>query len=61
MEKMSKTKFTKVFNKILEQGFICMQSFNPNIVYFEYLLQKLSVRFYRKNSFIPEIEIKLKS
>jgi len=58
---MSKTKFTKVFNKILEQGFICMQSSNPNIVYFEYLLQKLSVRFYRKNSFIPEIEIKLKS
>ncbi|MEM3112916.1 MAG: hypothetical protein QXH60_03010 [Candidatus Pacearchaeota archaeon] len=58
IEKISKDKFIELHNDLVKNGFECMQSEDPNIIYDNYLLHKTSVRYTKKGEFIPEMEIK---
>lgn len=57
IEKLSKDKFALLHRDILEHGFECMQSEDPEKVY-DYLIHNTSVRYTRKGEFVPEMEIK---
>tara|TARA_Y100000310_G_scaffold343668_1_gene452372 strand:+ start:631 stop:1188 length:558 start_codon:yes stop_codon:yes gene_type:complete len=57
MEKISLEKFSLLFKELEKNDFICMQSSKPEEVY-EYLIDNTSVRFTRKNSPLPEMEVK---
>lgn len=59
IEKINEDKFINLHNELVENGFICMQSDNPEIIY-EYLIKKDSIRYVRKSEgmFPPEMEIK---
>ena len=58
IEKISKKKFINLFYELFDKGFECMQSQNPEVIYDRYLKQKDSIRFVRKNEFLPEAELK---
>jgi hypothetical protein len=57
IEELSKEQFKKLFYDLKENDFICMQSSKSEDVY-EYLIDKTSIRFTRKNQHLPEMEIK---
>ncbi|MDP2672466.1 MAG: hypothetical protein Q8O84_01495 [Nanoarchaeota archaeon] len=58
IEKLSLDKFEKLHNDLIKHNFECMQSDDPKIIYWDYLFKKDSVRYVRKNQFLPEMEIK---
>ena len=49
--------FIKLHKDLVKKGFVCRQSDNPKEIY-EYLKEKLSVRYTYKNKMLPEMEIK---
>lgn len=57
IEKLSFEKFEEVYQDLIKNNFICMQSSNAKEVY-EYLKEKDSVRFTYKNQDLPEMEVK---
>ncbi len=57
MEKLSLDKFTKLFDELEREGFSCIQSSQPREAY-EYLADNTSIRFVRKDSPLPEMEVK---
>lgn len=57
IEKLPKDKFILLHNELIKNGFECMQSENPDVIY-EYLNNKTSVRYTRKGEFLPEMEVK---
>lgn len=57
IEKLSLNQFKELFSDLTKNYFNCMQSSNYEEVY-EYLNDNTSVRFTRKNEFLPEMEIK---
>ena len=57
IEKLDKKKFFFLHNELVEKGFECIQSENPEIVY-DYLKNSVSVRYTRKGEFLPEMEVK---
>jgi len=61
VEKISKDKFIKLHNSLINSGFECMQSEKPEIIYDDYLIRGDSVRYTRKgdNFAPPEMELKL--
>jgi hypothetical protein len=59
IEKISEKKFFELHNALIEKGFECMQSPNPHKIYNMYLDNGLSIRYTRKEEFLPEMEIKL--
>ena len=61
IERMSKDKFIMMHNELEGAAFECMQSDNPKVIYDDYLNDNLSVRYVRKGSFIPEMELRQKS
>lgn len=60
IEKLTKNEFMLLHEKLLEAGFICMQSDNAEIIYDDYLAVGESVRYVEKSEgfFPPEMEIK---
>ena len=58
IEKISFDKFNKLHNDLIESDFECMQSPNSKSIYFDYLTHGDSVRYTRKQEFLPEMEIK---
>jgi len=58
IERMSKDKFIIMHNELELAAFECMQSDNPEVIYDDYLNDNLSVRYVKKGSFIPEMELK---
>ena len=58
IEKIDEKRFEELHNDLIEHGFECMQSENPQIIYMDYLLHKTSVRYTKKGEFLPEMEIK---
>ncbi|MCL7414436.1 MAG: hypothetical protein M8349_00005, partial [ANME-2 cluster archaeon] len=58
IERMSKDEFTKMHHELEEGDFECMRSGNPEVIYDNYLHDNLSARYFRKDSFIPEMELK---
>jgi len=59
LERIPKEKFVALHNDILKSGFECMQSKSGEEVYTQYLENNTSVRYTRKGSMIPEMEVKL--
>ncbi len=59
IERIPKIKFIELHNELINSGFECMQSENPEVIYDEYLTNVTSVRYTRKGEFLPEMEIKL--
>ena len=58
IEKIPKEKFIKLHKDLIKNGFECMQSNNPKIIYDDYLMNITSVRYTKKDEFLPEMEIK---
>ncbi len=59
IETIKKDAFIKMHNDLLKAGFECLQSEDPEVIYDDYLKDKISVRYVRKGHFIPEMELKL--
>ncbi len=57
IERISLDKFTLLFEDLQQNGFLCFQSSHASEVY-EYLVDNTSIRFSRKDSPLPEMEIK---
>ena len=57
IEKVSKEQFKKMHDELIESGFECQQSDNPNVIYDDYLNDKLSVRYTRKGEPLPEMKL----
>ncbi len=60
IEKISKDKFIALHEDLVNAGFVCIQSENPNIIYEDYLIKGDSVRYVINNEgfFPPEMEMK---
>jgi len=57
IEKLEEFKFTQLHGDIIKNNFVCVQSDNPKEIY-EYLKDNISVRYVKKNTFVPEMELK---
>lgn len=57
IEKLSLNQFKELFRDLTKNNFNCMQSSNYEEAY-DYLNDNTSVRFTRKNEFLPEMEVK---
>lgn len=57
IEKIDLKKFKEIFDKLKENGFVCMQSEDPEEIY-SYLKDNLSVRFTWRDKSLPEMEVK---
>ena len=58
IEKLDKEKFILLHEDLVKTGFECMQSANPEIIFNDYLNREVSVRYTRKDEFLPEMEVK---
>lgn len=59
LERMKKEKFIALHDNLLKGGFECVQGDDGKDVYMQYLAENLSVRYVRKGTFLPEMEVKL--
>ncbi|MCZ7402864.1 MAG: hypothetical protein O8C61_11645 [Candidatus Methanoperedens sp.] len=59
IERIEKDPFKEMHNDLLQAGFECIQSEDPDVIYDDYLKDKTSVRYTRKGHFLPEMELKL--
>ncbi len=57
IEKLDEKTFFKLHQDLIKRKFYCVQSDSPNEVY-TYLKDNLSVRYVKKGTFVPEMEIK---
>ena len=58
IERIPKDAFINLHRNLETAGFECIQSKNPELIFEDYLKQNLSVRYVRKGSNIPEMELK---
>ena len=58
IEKVGFEKFNELHNDLVNSGFECMQSPDSKVIYYDYLIKGDSVRYTRKQEFLPEMEIK---
>ncbi len=60
IEKLSKEKFIEMHKELNKNGFVCIQSENPDLIYKDYLENGDSVRYVydEEGYFPPEMEIK---
>ena len=58
IEKLSLDKFKELHDKLVENGFVCIQTNDAKKIYEDYLYQGDSVRYTRKNEMLPEMELK---
>jgi hypothetical protein len=59
IEKISFNKFESFFNDLINAGFECLQGVNAKELFEDYLLENLSIRFVKKGTFVPDMELKL--
>ena len=57
-ERINKQTFVKLHTDLLQSGFVCMQSDNPEEIYDHYLTQQTSIRYTYKNKLVPQMEVK---
>lgn len=57
IEAIDKPKFIILHNELVKHNFICIQSDDPEKIY-EYLVEKISIRYTYKNMPLPQMEIK---
>ncbi len=58
IQKIGKDIFVKLHNALVEKGFVCIQSDDPEEIY-DYLEDKSSVRYTYEDRPLPEIELKM--
>ena len=60
IEKISKNKFIKLHKDLVKNRFVCIQSDDVDVLYDDYLGNKLSISYVRKSEgfFPPEMEVK---
>ena len=58
IEKPDFNTFNKLWSDVYK-NFECINTHDPKKAYYDYLLENVSIRFSRKNEFIPNIKIKL--
>jgi hypothetical protein len=59
IEKISNERFCILHGDLIKNGFECIQSDNPHLIYTQYLLNKTSIRYIRKKEFLPEMKLKM--
>ena len=59
IEKIDEKTFAKMHNTLENAGFECMQSKKPKEIYNGYLKEGMSVRYVKKEKFLPEMELKM--
>lgn len=59
IEKLSREDFIELFRDLERGGFECVQPGSPGEIYDDYLLRDTSIRFVRKGTFVPDMELKL--
>lgn len=59
IERMPREAFAKLHDKLERKGFSCIQSESPGEIYDDYLSANFSVRYVRKGTHLPEMEVKL--
>ncbi len=57
--RLSLAQFITLHTDLVTHDFECIQSSDPREIYEEYLNPDISVRYVKKGSFVPEMEIKL--
>jgi dihydroxyacetone kinase-like predicted kinase len=57
IRRMSSDDFRELHKDLIKEGFVCIQSFQADEI-FNYLKDKLSVRYCLKNQPVPQIELK---
>ncbi len=57
IEKLSEHEFSMMHKNLLKNGFTCVQSDDVKDIY-DYLKNKLSIRYVKNNTFVPEMELK---
>jgi hypothetical protein len=58
IERMLKGDFINMHNSLYNAGFVCIQPDDPTEIYDNYLTKGDSIRYVRKDEFVPEMEIK---
>jgi hypothetical protein len=59
LPKIPKQTFLELHQDLITNGFVCVQSDNPNNIYDDYLIEHSSIRYTYENQPLPEMEIKL--
>jgi hypothetical protein len=59
IERLTKERFADLFYHLEKAGFICVQPGKPGDIYKDYLLENTSIRFVKKGTFVPDMELKL--
>ncbi len=57
IERLEYHSFVKLHQDLLDSGFVCIQSSDPNEI-FQYLSENIPVRYVLENQILPEIEMK---
>jgi hypothetical protein len=58
VERMDKAAFERLHHDLVTHSFVCMQSDSPDVIYYDYLTKKASVRYTYRDQHVPEMEIK---
>ncbi len=58
MDKIPLSVFVALHNELVTVGFECLQSDNPNKIYTEYLNHNIAIRYARRGTFVPNMELK---
>lgn len=58
IERINKQKFISLHKELEKNNFECIQSNNPNLIFDDYLNSNLSIRYIKKGTSVPEIELK---
>jgi hypothetical protein len=58
IERIPEEIFAKLHEKLDKAGFECLQGSDSKDLFSDYLAEKLSLRYVRKGSFVPEMELK---
>jgi hypothetical protein len=59
IERISESEFASLLKDLAKHGFECIQPGRPQELFKDYLREDSSIRFVRKNAFIPEMELKM--
>lgn len=59
IEPISKDRFIKLHQDLINNGFECMQTEDADSIYTDYLSKRLSVRYTYANQPLPEMEVKM--
>ncbi|MBN2250614.1 MAG: hypothetical protein JW724_00885 [Candidatus Altiarchaeota archaeon] len=59
VERIAKKEFSALFSDLKAAGFVCVQPGAAEDIYADYLLENTGIRFVKKGTFVPDMELKL--